>query len=136
MARKWTRTEAFGHFGVALTNTRWSWSGRTPNGKTVVLALWSDRFCPKTVPLQYKDHRFAPDQTRINRAGNRERLDNLLWARDHCNGLFRVVMGKPKDRDSDPREVDDSWPKDNIVMRIISLNEHTGEFSAEMVDGN
>jgi hypothetical protein len=136
MARKWTRTEAFRHFGVTLKNTRWSWSGRTPDGKTVVLALWSDRFRPKTLPLQYEDHRATPNQTWIDRPGNRERLDNLIWARDRCNGLFQVVMVRPKDRDSDPREVDESWPRDNVVMRIVNLNEHTGEFSAEMVEGN
>ncbi len=99
----------------------------------VVLALWSDRFRPRTSPLQYDDHRTALDQTWINRPGNRERLDNLIWARDHCNGLFRVVMVRPKDRDSDPREVDESWPKDGLVMRIVNLNEQTGEFSAETV---
>ncbi len=42
-------------------------------------------------------------------------------------------MVRPKDRDSDPREVDESWPKDGLVMRIVNLNEQTGEFSAETV---
>jgi hypothetical protein len=134
MARQWTQTEAFAHFGANLRNKRWSWSARTPDGKTVVLALWSDRFRRETSPLQYDDHRTAPDQTWTDRPGNRERLDNLYWARDHCNSIFRVVMVRPRDHHSDPREVDEAWPKDNMIMRRVALNERTGEFRAEMAE--
>lgn len=129
---KMTRTEAFAHFGAQLRNVGWSWSARTADDKTVILALWSDRFSWQARPVRYDDYRSKVDQTWIDRPGNRERLENLVWARDKCDGLFRVVMVTPKDKQSDPREIDESFPRDDIVMKIIDLSEATGEFRAVM----
>ena len=130
MAKVWTRTEAFRFFGATLTNTRWSWSARTPDGATVVLALWTDRFDRQVNPIQYNDHRISPDDSWIRRPGNRERLENLLWARDNCRGKFRVVLVRPKNSISDPREIDECWLKEDLVMRLMDLNEQTGEFTS------
>lgn len=33
------QVEAFAHFGVTLTNPRWSWSGLTTEGQVVATAL-------------------------------------------------------------------------------------------------
>ncbi len=79
--------------------------------------------------MTYQDYKKTPNQEWINRPGNHERLENLLWARDHCHGLFRVVMVVPKDAESDPREIAECFPT-NRVMKIIDLDELTGEFSA------
>jgi hypothetical protein len=133
MARKWTKTEAFAHFGVSLTNVRWSWSGRTADGTTVVLALWSDRFTRKTSPIRYEGFRADANEKWLARPGNRERLENLIWARTRCNGLFRVVMVTPEDAHSDPREIAEAFPKSEMVMRITELDDRTGEFRAELV---
>jgi hypothetical protein len=133
MARKWTKTEAFAHFGVSLTNVRWSWSGRTTDGKTVVLALWSDRFTRKTSPIRYEAVRTDANEKWLARPGNRERLDNLISAQTNCQGLFRVVMLTPKDAQSDPREIAEAFPKSEMLMRITEFDKQTGEFRAELV---
>jgi len=133
MARTWTKTEAFAHFGVSLINVRWSYSGRTSDGTTVVLALWSDRFTRKTSPIRYEGFRDGVNNKWLARPGNRERLDNLIWARIKCNGLFRVVMVTPRDAQADPREIAEAFPKSEMVMRVTELDERTGEFRAELV---
>ncbi|MBF9234617.1 hypothetical protein [Microvirga alba] len=33
---------AFAYFGAAGRNPRWSWSARSPDGKTVVVTMWKD----------------------------------------------------------------------------------------------
>ena len=35
--------DAFDYFGVCRKNPRWSWSGRSLDGETVVLTLWKDQ---------------------------------------------------------------------------------------------
>jgi len=130
MAKEWSKIEAFAHFGAALTNLRWSWSARTTDGGTVILALWSDRFSRKKTPTEYEEAIGGRTPEWIARPGNRERLRNLIWARDHCDGMFRVVMVRAKDTSADPREISDCFPKDDLFMRITYLNEATGQFGA------
>jgi hypothetical protein len=128
MAKEWTKTASFAHFGATLTNVRWCWSARTPAG-LVVLALWGDRFSRKNTPAEYEEDT-GPGERWAARPGNRERLENLIWARDHCAGEFRVVMAIAKDTSGDPREISDCFPKDDLYMRITYLNEETGQFGA------
>lgn len=66
--------------------------------------------------------------------GNRERIENLKWARDHCDGLFRVVVTVARDTKEIPRHIADCFPKPNLVMRITDLDEETGEFRAVSMD--
>jgi len=135
MAGKFTLAESFAQFGAIPRNPRWSWSARSSDGKTVVIALWSDRFRWKDKPLSYDGREQSIPQDWTGRPGNRERLDNLLWARANCEGLFRVVMVRPVDRVARPREIEECFPKDGWLMRIIDLNEITGEFQAILVEG-
>jgi hypothetical protein len=65
--------------------------------------------------------------------GNRERIEILKWARDRCDGLFRVVITVAKDVSAVPRSIIECFPKHNIVMRLLDLDENTGEFRAENV---
>lgn len=64
-----------------------------------------------------------------DRPGNGERLENLKWARDHCDGLFRVVITVAKDEKAHPREIAECYPRD-LLMRLVDLDEATGEFRA------
>lgn len=134
MAKEWTKTEAFAYFGAILTNVRWSWSARTPDGKMVILALWSDRFSRRKNPVEYEEVLGDRSPVWIARPGNRERSANLIWARDHCAGVFRVVMARAKDTSAEPREIDDCFPKDDLFMRMTYLNEATGQFGAMVTE--
>jgi hypothetical protein len=59
-----------------------------------------------------------------------QRLENLKWARDHCDGLFRVVITVAEDINSLPRKIARSFPQDRMLMKLLDFNEQTGEFRA------
>ena len=95
------KVAAFRHYGVILRNEQWSWSGMTPDGE-VVLALWQDEFHYEDSPVWY-----SPNAETLHlwkdRPGNRERISNLIHAREHRGGRFRVVVLKAVDTRTDPR---------------------------------
>lgn len=131
IGRRWNRTEAFAHFGVRLKNPRWSWSGISDDGRTVVLTLWEDelrREEGKVVADFYRHPRLSQWQAHL---GNRERIRNLQWARDHCSGRFGIVLLKARDVEAVPRQIAEARPAEALVMRLTDLNEQTGEFRAE-----
>ena len=125
------KVKAFKHFGVTLGNDRWSWSGRTEDGAKVVITVWTDEMNHGTKPpsCNFFGHLRLDQWT--NLPGNRERIENLMWARDNCDGRLHVVMAKAKDANVVPREIDEAYPT-KIVMRLLKLDENTGEFSAEV----
>jgi hypothetical protein len=126
---------AYSHFGITLKNDRWSWSGRTPDGSRVILTLWKDEidYSSKPPMCNYFGH---PKLSQwLNRAGNHERIENLKWARDHCGGLFGIVIATAVDVSAEPRKIADAYPT-TLRMRLVEFNEETGEFSAELVERN
>jgi hypothetical protein len=128
-------TQSFGRFGVVRKNPRWSWSGRNADTQTVVLALWGDQFDWKAKPIAYEKPADDPTiKLWSHRHGNRERIENLCWAREHCGGRFRVVMLTAKDKNASPREIADCFPKDGWWMQITYIDEDTGAFRAELVE--
>jgi hypothetical protein len=120
---------AFRKAGVRARNTRQSWSAKSDNGNTIVMTLWKDLLDYSSTPISYSSyHRDNPLWK--DRWGNRERLENLRWARDHCGGVFRVIITTAKDTDVEPREVADAFYHERMIMKIKDLDEETGEFSA------
>ncbi len=103
---------------------------RSLDGKIVVITLWRDGLNYEAKPIVY-DTFSRPDlHVWVYRLGNRERIENLIWARDHCNGLFRVVITVAEDVKAKTRKIDDCYPKDDWLMQITNLDENTGEFRA------
>lgn len=133
MAGRWTLTKAYEYFGAKPVNPRWSWSAKSSDGRVVVLTIWEDevKILNGTMVLDVYGNPRLADWT--NRIGNRERIRNLLWARDQCGGLFRVVMNRAKDINASPRSILATFPHETLVMRLTDLNEITGEFRAESV---
>lgn len=127
--KKWTLSECFSSFGTAGSNPRWSWSARSLDGKTVVITLWKDRILFKDGAIAYEDIKIDTEAWR-RRPGNRERIQNLIWARDHCDGFFKSVITIAVDEHRQPRQIRECFPKPEYNMRLITLNEHTGEFLA------
>jgi len=135
MPKTWTHSEAFAYYGAGCANQRWSWSARSPDGKTVVLTLWQDEFSRNDDDGGMAYHaRVREDAAEwIKRPGNRERLENLKWAKEHCDGLFRVVIAIAKDVDARPRAIKECFPQPSLIMKIQELDEKTGEFRAVSV---
>jgi len=133
MAQKLGLAECFKRYDAKGRNTRWSWSARSADGKTVVLTLWKDGISVSNGLTTYDS--FSPDGRAawIDTSGNRERLENLVWARDNCGGEFRVVITVAKDVNAAPRSIAECYPQPNLRMRITDLNEQTGEFRAVSV---
>jgi hypothetical protein len=134
MTKKWGLAEAFAHFGAVPKNPRWSWSARSADGKTVVINLWKDRISYQGGHIEY-DERAKDDVSQwMAKPGYRERLENLIWARDHCDGLFRVNIAVAKDIHASPRAIEDCYPQPKLLMRITELNVASGAFRAVQVD--
>ena len=130
------KVKAFAELGVSLRNDRWSWSGKTTDGTTVVLQLWKDRLNYKTKPISYSDFDDPLLPKWINLPGNRERIENLKWEQEHCDNKFRVVIGVAKDVTSETRETAEAYAKRNMVMKIVEFDQNSGEFRAELAEGS
>jgi hypothetical protein len=129
MPRKWTRRECFEHFGASCKNPQWSWSAKSADGRVVVMCMWQDEIKREGDRMVYQS--LTPRRGEQNRPGAKERLDNLKWAREHCDGLARVVVMRANDTKADPRSIAECFPHDKLVMRITHIDEATGEFRAE-----
>ena len=121
---------AFRQAGVTAKNPRWSWSARSEDGNVVVMTLWKDFIDYKAKPISYGTFDRGNLSTWIEKPGNRERLENLKWARDHCDGRFRVIITTAKDVNADTREIEDAHYQARMIMKLVDLREETGEFRA------
>lgn len=106
--------KAFAAFGAVGKNKRWSWSARTPDDQTVVMTFWKDAIDYSSDPITYST--FGSPRLHIwkDKPGNRERIENLKWARDRCEGLMKVVIIEAKDIHAD---VGDSIPLPQLERR-------------------
>jgi hypothetical protein len=132
MAKKWTHTAAYKHFGTKPKNVQWSWSARSDDGKTVVVTLWQDRFKRRNNHLSYESLGFDPGNP-DTRPGFRELMENLTWAQSHCGGQFKVITAIAKDITAEPRSIQECFPT-KMVMRLTHLDVTKGAYSAEVVD--
>lgn len=130
MARTTTLASAFEHFGTRARNPRWAWSAVSPDLKSVAVTLWEDQIAADG-SVDFFGH---PELERWrSQPGNRDRIRNLIIARDNCDGLFHVVVIKARDISEFPRRIKDRYPDDDMIMRLVTLDEETGEFSAVRV---
>jgi len=125
-------SEAFEYFGVVPKNIRWSWSGRSPDGSVVAVRLWQDRF--ENGGRIYRSWRSDVPGQWTSRLGFVELIDNLAHARDHLDGIVRVILLVAKDKNASPRSIERSSPQEKLRMRVLELNEEEGTFVLERVE--
>jgi hypothetical protein len=126
LAGKMTKRDAFAYFdGAKGRNLRWSWSARSADGRTVVVLLWQRDIVKVGGKLKVHFRYQAWKQ------GCKELMENLAHARDHCDGLFRVVLSV--DKDDAPWKIHRCWPEPGLVMKLIEMIPERGEFRAESV---
>ena len=121
--------EAFRAFGAEGKNSRWSWSARTTDGR-VVMTFWKDQLNYSSNPISYSNYGSPTLGQWKEKLGNRERIENLQYARDHCGGLMQVVIIEAVDPNAQPREIARSFPHRRLIMKLVDLNDETGEFRA------
>lgn len=129
MARSWSKTDAFALFGVGLDNTRWSWSGVSPDGATVCVLLWQDAVKRAGDRFEYADDEDLDAEWRT-RLGHTARVRHLAHCRDQCDGRFRAVIARAVDTAADPREIDSCFPQQGVWWQLDSFDEGTGAFTA------
>jgi hypothetical protein len=120
-------TDCYAHFGITLNNPRrWAWSKQAEDG-TVVVTLWStlfkdvDRINYDTFDMHEQDREW------MERHENRHRIEHLRYARDQRAGIFQSIIVTP----GDSRRTEVSNAEIGPRMRLIELNEDTGEFRAQ-----
>lgn len=131
MPRIWTKTEAFAHFGAALTNARWSWSGIAPDGSVVAPVLWQDVVKGRDGQLTYFDDEDLDAEWR-RRPGHAERIRHLVHSRDSLDGRFRAVIARAVGVKADPLDIASCHPQEGVLWRIDHLDEATGAFRAHV----
>ena len=132
--KNFNKKSSFKHFNTFQANERWSWSAISEDKKVVVITLWKDQ-------IKFDDNRkpvwntFDLPETQKNdlwkqKKGNMERIKHLKYSFENLGGLFRVIITVAKDIHSFPREIKNCYPWEGIWMRLIELNEETGECRA------
>ena len=128
------KLEAYAALGAVLKNERWAWSGHSADEATVVVTLWADKL--RAVPgggFRYDLFDASDLEDWRTKRGNRERIRDLALARDRRDGLFKVVMGRANEAGDAMTEGSVYEARPDLTMRLIELDEGTGEFSAESV---
>jgi hypothetical protein len=131
MSKKLTHKECFEFFGTIPKNPRWSWSGRSPDGKVVSVTFWQDQF--EEGGRVYRGRRRSGEKG-MSKPGRAELLENLKWARDHCDGILRIIIAIAKDTKAEPRSILECFPQKTLRMRLIHLDLETGEYVAERIE--
>src|SRR5258708_30641527 len=100
-AMTWTRAGAFAQVGVRLRNNQWSWSGRSEDGQTVAITVWTDKVKREDDSFVYRQ--IAYTEAERGRPGFRELIENLRWARDHCGGFVKNGLTKGEEEKDQSR---------------------------------
>ncbi|MEI7059380.1 hypothetical protein WBG06_26405 [Nocardioides sp. CCNWLW239] len=126
-----TLAEAFAFFGTFPDNPRWSWSAVSPDLKSVAVTIWETEVGADGSIDVFGNPGLA-DWT--SKPGNRERIRNLKLARENCGGLFHVIWVTARDLNENPWTIAGRYPEEHFMMKLVELDEVTGEFSAVLVD--
>ena len=132
MADKWTHRACFDFFGVTPKNPRWSWSGRSPDGKTVAVTFWNDEF--ENGGRTYRSDPSRREGKWIGSPAHKELIENLIWSRDHCDGVLRIIIATPKNAKASPRAIHECYPQKRLKMRITHLDDTTGDFITQRIE--
>ncbi len=131
MAKNWTLSQSFERLGTVPKNKRWSWSGRSADGKKVSVTLWQDLFQNGT--MIYQSTATGTEEGWVGSNGHLELIENLAWARDHLDGEVSVIIAVAKDKTASPRSIAECFPQPNLIMRVIELDENSGDFTLERI---
>ena len=81
----------------------------------------------------YRSHTHLGETGWQSRPGHNELIRNLVWARDNCDGEVRIIIATPVDRNASPRSIRECYPRPDIRMRIVNLEEASGDFVLERI---
>ena len=129
MTKTFNHKQCFDAFGVVPKNLRWSWSGRSDDGKVVAVTLWKNKF--KEQAKVYDNFDMDIDDER-RRPGYSEMMENLQHALDHTDGIVKVIAAIPVDPARKTWSIGECYPT-KMVMRITHFDLETGRFALRAV---
>jgi len=90
------------------------------------VTLWQDRFEQQgRIYKSWQDDK--PGDWR-SRPGFVELIENLAHAEDNCDGLVRVILAQPKEKNASPRSIRRCFPHPDLKMRVAELDREAGTF--------
>jgi hypothetical protein len=100
-----TLAEAYAEGGFVRKNAYWSWSAVDPSRPAVALTIWEDQI-QRGPDFWIVDPTAFRDVARWqHRNGNKERIRNIRYGLDQCDGWFHLVWIKAGDPEIEPRSV-------------------------------
>jgi hypothetical protein len=130
MAAEGTRTAAFASYGIDLVNVNWSLSGRSEDGKTVAVSIWESELIGPAGKRVYDRPNWG---TWYSGPGRRYLFEDFAWARDHCEGIVRIVLATRRESAQDRVEAAESNADHDLIMRVTHMDPETGAFRLEEV---
>jgi hypothetical protein len=130
VAAEGTRTAAFDSYGIMLRNVNWSLSGRSEDGQTVGVSIWEEEL---TGPVGKRVYDRPNWGEWYDGPGKRYLFEDFAWARDHCDGIVRIVMATRKETDHDRVEAAESRADHGLIMRVTLMDPEIGAFKLEEV---
>lgn len=121
----------FEEYGTIPRNIRWSWSGRSADGRTVAVTFWQDKF--EDGGRLYRSAAHMPDDQWFGSPGHNELMDNLQHAKVHCGGELRIIIAIAKDKNASPRSIAECFPAKNMRMKLTHFDRATGDFVVERI---
>jgi hypothetical protein len=126
------KKEAFAKFGVTQKNERWSWSGISRDGGTLVLTLWSDQYIYDKELKVNKWSNFGCDNERwVADTGNSQRIKDISYCLENLDGKFRAIRVVPDFAKLPDRVIDTVNPILHLEWHLTDFNADTGECSGE-----
>lgn len=130
MVSEGTRTAAFASYGITLRNPNWSLSGRSKDEQTVAVSIWVNELSGDADKRVYDrpswgDWYVGP--------GRKYLFEDLAWARDHCDGIVKIVLATPREGDRDRVEAAESHADHDLIMRVTHMDADIGAFRFEEV---
>lgn len=129
MKADWTLSASFEHFGAVRPLRHFAGSAVSNDGRSVVVAMWSDEIVRHDNHATYQSL-FGPPLKGKSRKVSLQWITHLKWAIKHCKGCVRVVVLQAEDARTNPRVIRACYPDDALVMQITSFNAKTGYFEA------
>ncbi|SVE44537.1 uncharacterized protein METZ01_LOCUS497391, partial [marine metagenome] len=130
------KKDAFAAFGVVQQNERWSWSGISNDGGTVVLTLWQDQFrFRKDEKVHYWSTFGQANEVWVDDVGNRRRIEHIQFCIDNCDGKFRGISVYPKKALLPERVIERAVPLTKLLWTIDKFDASTGECSGHSLQG-
>lgn len=75
-----------------------------------------------------------PDYDYERQLGLAELKDNIAHAIEHLDGIVRVIIAIPRDKDAAPRSIKECFPAEKLVMKVIEFDRDVGTATLVRVD--